>query len=798
MKLTDAQLELVRTRPQTTRLYLSIFQPRTVMQCKVNDASISKGARVITYNTITLGSFSDVEAGMTLLIGTSLGGSDVGRLRIRSATSTQFTVSENSNINWQNQLFLTVLRYWEVWPVFPRIIQDPADPLNVIFYKDYDIAYVNQNSVLGTFVNAGPHRAAFLDGGQAQIFYSSTGTYNLRGSSLSYDWAFEGGTPTGSTSPDPGYVTYTTPGDYVTRLTISGSGGELDTTYRYVSIRDRPDFVSGVRATLPPIKKWELTSMDGARSEGGINSVSLKIFDNIQISDNAVVVLFAEDWYDTTKQSVGGNYPNASNIFFVGYVEKDTLQYNYQMSFIQFNATSITGLMKNAVGFSVSTQSDAAPNTWYKILDLDVRRSIYHYLKWHTTVLSVADIQFVGQDQKIQYFDADRASMFDAIDNLMRGTLIGSLVADSQGKLWAEVDAKAYSNPTGTFIPVMNISKRDWMGQPVIDERVQDDSSYIEYGGIAYSGIVTGTFQALIAGAPGNAPSFRGKVDSATQGLALTDQTQLNQLVGNLFANLNTRIRSVRLDITENLRNLNLAPQEVVSIHIDAQDTNKGVPLDILGIPDVFSWKYDAVHGILVPSITFIPLVSGNPGDTIAIPAPASVGNGFQVPGLAIPPLPIFSFAMPSGTPTGSSSGMAYLDCNSSAGITAGVSFSRGAWGGVASDTSGLWVTVLYTGLYLITGIQTVFVGNLVTDPGTAFIALRSGISSWGTIYKTTSRPSITVSPGPTVANVASYDTELSAIVYLFESQGIGIGMDTSLGGHSQQRRLQVTLLALG
>lgn len=768
------------------------------MQCQVNDASISKGARLITYNNVTLGSFADVEPGMTLLIGTTVGGSEVGRLRIRSATGSQFTVSENSNINWQNQLFLTVLRYWEVWPVFPRIIQDPANPLNVIFYKDYDIPYSNQNSVLGTFINAGPHRAAFLDGGLAQLYYSSTGTFSLgTGSTLLYYWAFEGGTPTGSNLADPGYVNYTTPGFYVTRLVISGSNGETDVTYRYVSIYDRPDFVSGVRATIPPIKKWELVSMDGSRSEGGINTVSLKVYDNIQISDNAVVVIFAEDWYDTTKQSIGGNYPNASSIFYVGYVEKDTIQYNYQMSFIQFNATSITGLMKSAVGFSVSTQSDANPDTWYKILDLDVRRAIYHYLKWHTTVLNVSDVQFVGQDRKIQYFDSDRTSMFDAVDNLMRGTLVGTVVADRQGKLWAEIDADAYPNPTGTFVPVMALSKRDWMGQPVIEERVQDEVSYIEYGGIAYSGIVTGTFQALLAGAPGNAPSFRGKANSAVEGLALFDQNQLNQLVGNLFANLNTRVKSIRTENTENLRNLDLAPQETVAIHVDAQDTNKNQALDILGIPDTVSWKYDAQHGILIPTLTFTNLVSGNPGDTITIPLPPDLGNGFKLQNLIIPPLPIFSFAMPSGTPTGSSSGMPYIDANSSSSTIAGVGFSRGAWGGVAADTSGLWATVLYTGLYIVSGKITVNVGTLATDVGTAFIALRSG-AGWTTIYKSMQRPSMSALGGATQQYINQYDAELTAIVYLYESQAIGIGMDTSLGGTSQLRRLHIARIDLG
>jgi len=107
--LTSPDLELLRTRPSTTNLNLFIFQPRSVMKCRVNDASIAKGAREIVYNAVSLGSYLDVEANMTMLVGTSAGASDVGRIRIRSADGSQFVVSENSNIEWSNALHLTVL-----------------------------------------------------------------------------------------------------------------------------------------------------------------------------------------------------------------------------------------------------------------------------------------------------------------------------------------------------------------------------------------------------------------------------------------------------------------------------------------------------------------------------------------------------------------------------------------------------------------------------------------------------------------------------------------------------------------
>lgn len=635
MRLSSANLELLRTKPQGTRLSLSIFQPRTIFQARVNDSGIARGARSITYDTVSLGSFSAIESGFTLLIGTSAGAQDVGKIRIRSATSSVITVSENSNILWADDLFLTVLRYVELNPVYPRIIQDPADDENVIFYKDYDIPYSNQNSILGTFLNIGPHRATYLENGSTQLYYSSTGTYNLLGNSLNYNWSFEGGSPTGSASANPGFVTYTSPGHYVTRCIVSGSSGEIDTRYAYVSVYHKPS-----DGTSVPVLKWEMGSLNGSRDEGGYK-VNFKVYENIQVDENAVVILFADDWYGNTNQSLGGNYPNAEKIFFVGYILRDSIHYDYQHSFVEFDVGSITELMKQSLGFSVSVESVASPSKWYELLDLDCRRAIYHYLRWHTTALSIADFQFVGDDRKIQFFDADRASMFDAVDNLMRNTLIGSSTSDRQGKTWMEVEAKAYSNPTGSFPSAMEITRRDWMNEPFIEERLSDDLSYLEYGGIAYSGVSTGTFSALLGSAPGSTPSFRGKIETH-QGLALESQAQLNQLVGSVWANENAPYPTVSMDMAINASNLDIAPQLPVNLVINASDTVRAIPINGVYLPSSFDWRYDPKYGILLPQIDFRSLVNGAIGESIIIDMTPDDFGG-SVPGLQIPPVPILT-----------------------------------------------------------------------------------------------------------------------------------------------------------
>ena len=452
-QVSASELALLRSRPHRTKLYLSIFRPNTVLACQVNNGSINRNDYVIAYDNVTNGDWTAVEAGMTLLVGSSPGEEDVGRIRIRSIDASEITVAENSNIDWENDLYLTVLRYWELWPVFPRIISDPSNPENTIWYKDYDVVYTNQNTVLGAFPCAGPHRAAFTGD---TIYYTASGTAHVADASMSYGWWFEGATVTGSSSLTPGNITYDTPGHYVTRLTVSGSNGTLDRTYRYVSIYDRPETGS----SNAPISRWSMGTINGSRSGGGY-TVSFTVHETTDLAEGDVVVLFGESWYGSTKQTIGGNAENNSDIFFVGHVLKDSIVYNYKQGEVTFEVGNISQYMKEQEGFSISVESVSSPAYWYQLYDLNINKAIHHYLKWQSTVMSITDVQSLVDDRPIQYYDSDRASLYDAVDSLVRSSMLGGITCDIQGKLWVEHGAEAFPSLASQSYssPIMELKK---------------------------------------------------------------------------------------------------------------------------------------------------------------------------------------------------------------------------------------------------------------------------------------------------------------------------------------------------
>lgn len=633
MYLSDANLELIRKRPQSAELFLSVFQPRKVLQCRVNDASIASGERTIAFDTTTFGSWAAVEAGMVLWVGSSAGAKDLGTTRIRSITSSQMVVAENSDVAWTNNAHLTVYRFFPILPVYPRIIQDPSNPEQVIFYKDYDIAYTNQNDTLGAFVNAGSHRAKMLETGSASLWYTSSGTSALiSGTSLSYEWAFEGGTPTGSTAAHPGWVSYDTPGHYVTRLIVSGDNGSEETSYRYVSIYN--PIASG---TSLPFQKWSLDSLGGSRDEGGYTA-SVTLYETASvIEEGSVVVIFSKDVYGSTATSLGGNQENNSDVFFVGYVLDGSVQYDYEKSTVKFDIGSITRYIQQMLGFAVSVETKANPTKWFELVDMDIKRAIYHYLRWHTTVLSTTDVVYSGDNPQIQYFDSDRTSIYDAIDNLMRSAIVGKAVADRQGRVWIEPDIT--TSTTGSVASVMQITSRDWRNAPTVDELIVPGLSYLEMGGIQYHGNATGTFSALMACAPGDAPAYRGQLRQE-QGLALNSQTHLNRIVKNLYAFENYPYKSIEMELAGAYRNLDIAPQEPVNVVIQPQDTVRGVSIAGDFNPNAMSFEHNPQDKMLLARTTLLPIVNGDSVQTMPVP-PVPVDPGTPSPNAPnLPPFP--------------------------------------------------------------------------------------------------------------------------------------------------------------
>ena len=636
--LTSAEYLLLETEGQNSNLYLSIYEPELAFIGTISGSVYSQDNQTINFNSTISGSASNIDSYyfQVALVGTTPCDDSLGRTWVRSVSGSTLRFVESDHINWDEASFVTILKYTEIIPVFPRIIQDPADDEDVIFYKIWDIPYTNQNSILGSFINMGSNYAGFLgENGTGTCYWSASGTSNLLDDALTYSWIFEGATITGSNAHTPGNIDYNSTGHHRTILRVTSDSGRVDTSIRYTSFYDRPGTGDNV-----PIINWELIELGGNRDSLGY-TCSVRIRENIpksKIKDGALVVIFGDDYYGNTQQSVNNNQLGRSGIKFVGYIVGGTIQYDYADGRVEFEAVSPSNFMEYCECFSCSVESKTSPSKWYQVLNMDLQRAIYQYLEWQSSVLLCCDVEFKNfTDRYIQYFDADRASLYDAVNTVMDNARVGRLVSDSLGKLWFEQEVSVIDDAETEFATASTIEKKDWIDEPLIDERQTHEYSYIERGGIQYEPS-TNDFAALLSGAPGISPGYRGKADG-NQGLALSGQAELNEITGNLYAYFNSRYPNVELKMRANINNVDIAPQEKVFLNIEVDDTPRNI---------VFTNKAFAIRGKniswngedrrMMTTLYLSEITQGYPGDTIIIPV--DIPDEEDVPPDVVPPVP--------------------------------------------------------------------------------------------------------------------------------------------------------------
>ena len=629
MYLTTTQLSQLRARPHRTRLILSIFRPRTVFATQINQPSIAKSTRDITVTGLS-GEALSTTSGMTVYIGTSQGTKDIGRIRLRSATSTVLTLAENS-IDWQNGWYLTVVRYFEPWGVFPRIILDSNN--NPIFHKDYDVTYDDQNENMDPVVCLGPNDAGFLNldeiapTGSHRVWYTSSGSFDpTSGGTLStFGWHFEGGTPTGSTAAHPGYVTYTGVGNFVTSLDITTAGGQTFTGRRHIRVMARPENEGSEKSA----DAWGLGNLSGDRESGGYTGDIWirEPADPEDIVDGALVVIFSEDFEGGVSTKIGANAENRGYIFFVGYILDDSIAWNPETSVARFNIGGTGARMAELSTFATALDDkrSAETDTWTDHFNLTVDRALIHFLRYHSTVLAVADFSQTQDTLRLKGADLGRGNVFEVANSFVDAALGAQLVSDRQGKLWTEV--RANYRPTGTsrqtdghMQSVIEVTTQDWRSEITIDRRGDSELAYLEMSGVAWSGAATGTFDAFLSGAPGHAPDYFG---SATRigNLALAGQNQLNQLTGNAWASSAALFPTIAIPLAGDYRFLDIAPQHRVEMTLAATDTFRRITMTQKPfIPKAISYEWQPANQLLFMDMDVMEETNGGPGETIDIP----------------------------------------------------------------------------------------------------------------------------------------------------------------------------------
>lgn len=661
--VTAAELVTLRKRPHQTQLRLAIYMPDVLFGARVNNATAAMGDITIPYDGVYTGVYTDVKVGMTLYYftysGPLINGSPVrgrqgavGRLRVRSITAAQVVVAENS-LPWADNEWIEIVRFVEPWAVYPRQVVTSSNVPT--WYKDYDIAYSDQNEVFDPVVVMGPNRAIALIApftnaahcvGTASLYFDGSKSYDLNtGATLTaYQWNYyqDGQATVTYNVMTPGNVLFTTAGNYAVSLTVTNSLGKTATSWRFIVIHNPLDATCSGADRLKPIRKWGTSSLTGNYQSGGWEgkiwfreAVGLET-----IVDGALVIIYAlDDWDEVTGVDsgyIGGSYSNVGNIVFNGYIRDGSVELSPDgSSVVSVGVTDLAGRLDKLEGFGVSIKSVTDPGAvvsvtpaWSQVEQMTIDIALYHYIRWHTTIYSMADVRKNGDTRYVEYADFDKGSLYGAIDRFLLSTILAHLCVNAQGEVWMETKVDVIPVGSRTLGTIMTLTDSDWRDKLAIVSRVETDTSYVEIGGFAYAGPTTDVATPFISAAPSQVPGYEGK-QVVLNGLVLTDQTVTSQLAGDIYTSLNKLYPSVTVPMSGNYRIFDIAPQERLLITLAQGDTNLEISWSAKKfIPRQVTYNINNPSQVLLVDVVCEEETDGEPG--VAGPYPPEEPPGCE------------------------------------------------------------------------------------------------------------------------------------------------------------------------
>lgn len=517
--LSAADLTRVRSRPIGRNWRLYVYQPYPLWQGRVAGAPL-QGDRELTVTT-DIGALGDLVSGMTILCTDSAYNPKLwpSRVRFKSFVGNVITVAVN-DIDWALGDRLTGVRLFEIWPRYLRIAGETQ-------FKDYDIAYTDDDAAQPPKANAGPAAIATLVGGAADIVFKDTGSFSCPGGGgiSSYQWAALGGAPAvvgGAANSSTVTYRYTTAGYYYVSLTVTDANGETGVVYVPVIIDDGTYSRS---YAVPGDRGWDKIGWTLTRRTISLNSLN----ENAWWYDGAPCFLVADEPQVALNAFAG----NRARLRWSGWLTEDTTQREFYNREVGYRAVSSAHIMQNIPSFPVGYRSDLNDCygvEWCYASQLSIDSIAYLLMNWHSTVMQVCDYRPIGEwTSRLEVGENCEADDLYSQVKAVLDRCYAELRCDRQGILravrneWFLSAAEEAARDTVMTLQVSDISHAQFGPDR---HRVQVRETRMDG--------VDGAGNPYISGAPAQGPLHGGrKVEGRRK--APKSQAELNQWTGQLL-----------------------------------------------------------------------------------------------------------------------------------------------------------------------------------------------------------------------------------------------------------------------
>ena len=593
-------------------LRLFVLQPETILAGLVNQASFTYPLAEVAFDSVTVGAYTDIRPGMTVLFGTTAGGDDLGRQRVRKAAGASTLYIGRSSrgvsdgeVKLQDNAHITVLNDYRVWAKIPRIDE------NGTIYKDHDLTVGTRTTAPPPVANTGPAMCGTVSGDPAvlTVTFDASSSFAVSGSIASYAWDVADGTITSGATASTMTATFPAGFRWVA-LTITDTNGSAHTARCPVFARDPADDASISAFTI---------ENHTVRPEG--QELAVRVYEALNEAtypDGTLIMLWEGEPADAADRA---------HMVFVGWHHNDPAEIRAErtatLGSVVLECRDVAGKLDTLPGFSQLLEAKANPARWTEMSSPNMDKYLHYLLHWHSTALEVADWTWTGTESAYPFvtLGSDGESLYDQVDRRARALVPDyRFTCNRRGQLQTVVDPMLQDTSSRTATVQAALGEGDWSSAGYTHQR-PPRAHWLRGNAIVASQT---QIQAIFCIAPGEAPGQGETAQEQGEQLAVS-QAALNACEGHRYARLNAPetpyIFTLRDGIVDAIEPADLTwVQMTVSAAIAAQ---RGLAFtEARGLPLELSIRYEQTRTGLVRTadLTWERETSGTPAVTVVQP----------------------------------------------------------------------------------------------------------------------------------------------------------------------------------